>query len=83
MAKTHIKYNMYEDAWKIQKWLKENWPDYVIMINSDHISVVNRKAEKAGEAIQAISDKLKEEVQIEVNGKELMNSIKEQLGLYL
>jgi len=83
MAKTHIKYNMYEDAWKIQKWLKENWPDYVIMINSDHISVANRKAEKAGEAIQAISDKLKEEVQIEVNGKGLMDAIKEQLGLYL
>lgn len=83
MVKTHIKYNMYEEAWKIQKWLKENWPDYVIMINSDHISVVNRKAEKAGEAIQAISDKLKEEVQIEVNGKGLMDAIKEQLGLYL
>lgn len=83
VAKTHIKYNMYEDAWKIQKWLKENWPDYVIMINSDHISVANRKAEKAGEAIQAISDKLKEEVQIEVNGKGLMDAIKEQLGLYL
>lgn len=44
MIKTHIRYCMYEDAWKIQKWLKENWPDYVIKINSDYISVVNRKA---------------------------------------
>ena len=77
---------MYEDAWKIQKWLKENWPNYVIMINSDHISVVNRKAEKAGESIRAISDRLKErqeesQVQIEVNDKGLMDVIKEQLGL--
>ena len=45
MIKTHIRYCMYEDAWKIQKWLKENWPDYVIKINSDYISVVNRKVE--------------------------------------
>lgn len=43
MVKTHIRYKMYEDAWKIQKWLKENWPDYVIMITGDHISIVNRK----------------------------------------
>lgn len=46
MIKTHIRYKMYEDAWKIQKWLKENWPDYVIMISSDHISIVNREVTK-------------------------------------
>lgn len=45
MIKTHIRYCMCEDAWKIQKWLKENWPDYVIKINSDYIPVVNRKVE--------------------------------------
>lgn len=40
--KNHISYLLYP----VQRWLKENHPDYVIMISSDHISIVNREVTK-------------------------------------
>lgn len=40
--KNHISHLLYP----IQRWLEENHPDYVIMISSDHISVVNRRVTK-------------------------------------
>lgn len=40
--KNDISYLLYP----VQRWLEENHPDYVIMISSDHVSVVNRKVTK-------------------------------------
>lgn len=40
--KNHTSHLLYP----VQKWLEENHPDYVIMISSDHISVVNREVTK-------------------------------------
>lgn len=46
MERTHIKYHVNPLLFQVQRWLKENHPDYVIMISSDHISIVNRKVTK-------------------------------------
>lgn len=40
--KNDISYLLYP----VQRWLEENHPDYVIMISSDHISIVNRGVTK-------------------------------------
>ena len=39
--KNHTSHLLYP----IQRWLEENYPDHVIMVSCDHISIVNRKAE--------------------------------------
>lgn len=41
-----IKNDISHLLYPVQRWLKENHPDYVIMISSDHISVVNRRVTK-------------------------------------
>lgn len=44
--KASIKNDISHLLYPVQRWLKENHPDYVIMISSDHISVVNREVTK-------------------------------------
>lgn len=41
-----IKNDISHLLYPVQRWLEENHPDYVIMISSDHISVVNRRVTK-------------------------------------
>lgn len=41
-----IKNDISHLLYPVQRWLEENRPDYVIMISSDHISVVNREVTK-------------------------------------
>ena len=44
--KASIKNDISHLLYPVQRWLKENHPDYVIMISSDHISIVNREVTK-------------------------------------
>lgn len=46
VRKASIKNDISHLLYPVQRWLKENHPDYVIMISSDHISVVNREVTK-------------------------------------
>lgn len=41
-----IKNDISHLLYPVQRWLKENHPDYVIMVSCDHISIVNRKVTK-------------------------------------
>lgn len=41
-----IKNDISHLLYPVQRWLEENRPDYVIMISSDHISIVNREVTK-------------------------------------
>lgn len=44
--KASIKNDINHLLYPVQRWLEENHPDYVIMISSDHISIVNREVTK-------------------------------------
>lgn len=44
--KASIKNDISHLLYPVQRWLEENHPDYVIMISSDHISIVNREVTK-------------------------------------
>lgn len=46
VRKASIKNDISHLLYPVQRWLEENHPDYVIMISSDHISVVNREVTK-------------------------------------
>lgn len=46
VRKASIKNDISHLLYPVQRWLEENHPDYVIMISSDHISIVNRKVTK-------------------------------------
>lgn len=46
VRKASIKNDINHLLYPVQRWLEENHPDYVIMISSDHISIVNREVTK-------------------------------------
>ena len=46
VRKASIKNDISHLLYPVQRWLEENHPDYVIMISSDHISIVNREVTK-------------------------------------
>lgn len=46
VRKASIKNDISHLLYPVQRWLKENHPDYVIMVSGDHISVVNREVTK-------------------------------------
>lgn len=46
VRKASIKNDISHLLYPVQRWLEENHPDYVIMISSDHISIVNRGVTK-------------------------------------